>query len=410
MLHLDLFSGIGGFALAVDTVWPGAEHIFCDNNKFCQQVLRKHWPNAKIYTDIKGLTFTPTYDILEIKGGYHGTTEKREIRRGGEDVLPGNVNRRGGGILRNNPSSNVENPQEERGKIQRQFMLWGEESFLSGNEGGRSGAEYIREGDSKGNNSEENTLRDMPGNGDIQGRKEQNTVSSPRLRKTSGSDVALPNLSPQMAQRKYSEGIELNERPFILTAGVPCQPASCAGKRKGREDDRWLWPETFRIISETQPRFVILENVRGILTLESGMVFQSLLSEMESLNYEARVYIIPACAVNAPHRRDRVWIVAHSINGRLQKRRPISNESMDGSPKTREETGNFGPKVKKPDWTRNWLEVATELCRVDDGLPVELDGFKLTKAGHRVERLKALGNSIVPQVAIEIMKAIKEAE
>jgi DNA (cytosine-5)-methyltransferase 1 len=98
----------------------------------------------------------------------------------------------------------------------------------------------------------------------------------------------------------------------LLTAGTPCQPASCAGKQRGTEDDRWLWPECFRVIREIRPTWCILENVKGLTSLEQGVVFEALLTELESYGYETETFIIPACAVDAPHRRDRVWIVANS--------------------------------------------------------------------------------------------------
>ena len=111
---------------------------------------------------------------------------------------------------------------------------------------------------------------------------------------------------------KNFNGTEYTGRTFLLTAGVPCQPASVAGKRKGTEDDRWLWPEALRVLFESQAECAIFENPLGILTLEKGLVFENLLLEMESQGYEVQPYIIPACAIGSVHRRDRVWIVAHS--------------------------------------------------------------------------------------------------
>jgi DNA-cytosine methyltransferase len=95
---------------------------------------------------------------------------------------------------------------------------------------------------------------------------------------------------------------------FILTGGFPCQPFSCAGKRNGKEDDRFLWPEMLRVISEVRPRWIIGENVAGIINME----LDNCISDLEREGYEVQTFIIPACAVNAPHRRDRVWIVANS--------------------------------------------------------------------------------------------------
>src|SRR3990167_9267321 len=98
----------------------------------------------------------------------------------------------------------------------------------------------------------------------------------------------------------------------VISGGFPCQPFSVAGKRGGTADDRYLWPEMLRVISALRPTWVVAENVYGLLTLESGLVFESVLSDLESEGYGCQAFIIPACAVDAPHRRDRVWIVAHT--------------------------------------------------------------------------------------------------
>lgn len=291
MNHLDLFSGIGGFSLAARWVW-GKEHNiigFCEIDKFCQKVLKKHWPNVTIFPEIK-----------ELKG--------------------------------------------------YQF-----------------------------------------------------------------------------------EAVDL------ITGGVPCQPASVAGKRRGTKDDRWLWKQTFEVIRHIKPRFCILENVRGILSLEGGMVFENLLLELESYGYETATFIIPACAVNAPHRRDRVWIIANSkdigrkwrdsdkrkISGKNGKwdaitglqRQALNEKQTTGIEQCAENASNTTGtglegemrKIKQGNrgrfttqdrrqseyWNENWYEIAAEICRVDARIP------------NRVDRLKSLGNSIVPQVVMEIMYAIK---
>ena len=114
------------------------------------------------------------------------------------------------------------------------------------------------------------------------------------------------------------DSISRTESPYanrvidLLTAGPPCQPASQAGKQRGASDDRWLWPETFRVIREFHPQWCVLENVPGILALNGGMEFEHLLTTLEGEGYAVQSLIIPACAVNAKHRRDRVWIVAHA--------------------------------------------------------------------------------------------------
>lgn len=99
----------------------------------------------------------------------------------------------------------------------------------------------------------------------------------------------------------------------ILTGGFPCQPYSLAGKRKGKEDERHLWPEMLRAIKEIQPRWVVGENVFGLINWSKGLVFNEVQADLEAEGYEVFPYVLPAAAVNAPHRRDRVWFVAKRI-------------------------------------------------------------------------------------------------
>ena len=100
----------------------------------------------------------------------------------------------------------------------------------------------------------------------------------------------------------------------ILTGGFPCQPYSSAGKRLGKEDERHLWPHMLRVISEVKPTYVVGENVRGLTNWNGGMVFEEVCVDLESQGYEVQPILLPACAVGAPHRRDRIWFVAHSNN------------------------------------------------------------------------------------------------
>ena len=100
--------------------------------------------------------------------------------------------------------------------------------------------------------------------------------------------------------------------PDVITGGFPCQPFSVAGRQKGSRDNRYLWPEMFRIIKEFKPLWIIAENVRGIINIQDGVVFEGVHADLESQNYETQTFIIPAAGVGAPHRRDRVWVVANS--------------------------------------------------------------------------------------------------
>jgi len=298
MRHLDLFSGIGGFAFAASTVWGDEyENVgFCDNNKFCQKVLKKHWPQSKIYEDIKNLTHS-----------------KNETQRGCD----------------------------------------------------------------------------------------------------------------------------------LITGGFPCQPFSAAGRRKGTADNRHLWPEMFRVIQEFSPLWVVAENVRGLATWSNGMVLEQVCTDLESEGYEVQPIIIPAVGVNAPHRRDRIWFIAINTkhagfnepkNGKSSftgsdsdTSRENKNEQFTGSnvawyfapnpnigwggrhkrQSAEKRAATCGSNENDKNWGNSWVEVATELCGVDDGLSAEMDGLKLSKSAHRSERFKSLGNAIVPQIAVEIFKAIK---
>jgi DNA (cytosine-5)-methyltransferase 1 len=113
-------------------------------------------------------------------------------------------------------------------------------------------------------------------------------------------------------------GKQWRDDDIILTGGFPCQPYSSAGKRLGKEDERHLWPEMLRIISEIKPKFIVGENVFGLLNWNGGMVFAEVCSDLEHQGYEITPVVIPAAAVNAPHGRDRVWFVAYS-NGTGEK-------------------------------------------------------------------------------------------
>ena len=198
-----------------------------------------------------------------------------------------------------------------------------------------------------------------------------------------------------------------------------------------------------RVIREFEPTWVIAENVRGLLTLQQGVVFEQVCVDLEASGYEVQPLIIPAVAVNAPHRRDRVWFIGFKkdvANGEVKRgqcresresresaqlQEKLSGRIYSGEQNTsnakcsrfthrvsgqkqEERSGKCGNETKECyGWDANWIEVASELCRVDDGIPVELGGLKLSKAGHRNAQLKAYGNAIVPAVAIEIMQAIK---
>ena len=155
----------------------------------------------------------------------------------------------------------------------------------------------------------------------------------------------------------------------VITAGFPCQPFSVAGKRKGEMDERNMWPATIETIRIVRPRFCLLENVPGLLAHE---YFGTILRELSESGYDARWKVISAAEMGAPHKRDRLWIVANA-------------KVLDGT---------WGSQ-KKRNWTvgrgqkhRGYMQWATrpKPCRMDDGLDFGVD------------RLKAIGNGQVPAV------------
>jgi DNA (cytosine-5)-methyltransferase 1 len=228
---------------------------------------------------------------------------------------------------------------------------------------------------------------------------------------------------------KYANRID------ILTGGFPCQPYSLAGKRKGKEDERHLWPEMLRAIREIQPRWVVGENVFGLINWSDGLVFHEVQTDLEAAGYEVWPYVLPACAVNAPHRRDRVWFVAYANgrgNTRLQhqlgepktirqggednEKNSESNvayslrirQQGSGRPKRQGNSKTFGDwKINRTFNDGRW-PIEPAVCRRNDGLPKGVDG--ITFSAWAKESIKAYGNAIVPQVALQIFKAIEQYE
>ena len=193
----------------------------------------------------------------------------------------------------------------------------------------------------------------------------------------------------------------------ILTCSYPCQPFSVAGRKKGTQDDRDLWPQMFRIIKDFRPTWILGENVANFV----NMAFQRTKTDLESEGYQVLPFIVPACGVGAPHRRDRVWIVAHTEgNSGERKLRDIhqANESI-AQPKKQhqkktEQFRNAGKYAQRSSdeadaqsygRQRQWA-VEPDVARMAHGVP------------NRVDRLKSLGNAIVPQVAYEFLKNLKE--
>jgi len=256
--------------------------------------------------------------------------------------------------------------------------------------------------------------------------------------------VKVYNDVREITKEKFKEdGIEF---PDIITGGFPCQPFSVAGKQKGTSDDRHLWPEMFRIIQEFTPRWVIGENVKGLTNIQDGVVFETVCTDLESEGYEVQPFIIPAAGVGAPHRRERVWIVAvredvvntqHNGSSTSEIERSSATSSNDNE-KGQNETSEFEGTSR----SRNSKDVANAECIGQQGSresirPIDTEtnenrqtnrfdssseegkGWWHTepdvgRVAHgvrgRVHRLKGLGNSIVPQIVEEIGRAIIKAE
>lgn len=226
----------------------------------------------------------------------------------------------------------------------------------------------------------------------------------------------------------------------VVSGGFPCQPFSVAGKRRGNQDDRYLWPEMLRIIEQLRPTWVVGENVAGIVSL----ALDTVLSDLEGLGYAGRAFVIPACAVDAPHRRDRVAIVANReravavsnancvrlwpdshISDNDKKRNnqaqgkdrqtelckagrgsgSVSDTEGKGLQRHRKSAPQSTGKSEqrqfaaedRPSWYE-WWDTEPDVGRVADGIP------------NRVDRIKALGNAVVPQQFAPIFRAIAQVQ
>ena len=230
----------------------------------------------------------------------------------------------------------------------------------------------------------------------------------------------------------------------ILTGGFPCQPYSTAGKRKGKEDDRHLWPEMLRAIQEIKPTWIVGENVRGLVNWNGGMVFDEVQADLEAEGYEVQPFLLPACATGAEHRRDRIWFVSRLIsnsghNGLYsnKKSQKGSHGERSGFPLDESSSFQFGRITSNTyssrqsrsrrtegqvytaeggNWKKyrafydgRWPTVSPIFSR-NDGFSDRLDFTSISEKEWLEESLKGAGNAIVPQVAHQIFKAITNYE
>lgn len=215
----------------------------------------------------------------------------------------------------------------------------------------------------------------------------------------------------------------------VVSGGFPCQPFSLAGKRRGKDDDRYLWPEMLRVIQEIRPAWVVGENVAGIVNLSLDTV----LSDLENIGYTCQAIIIPACAVDAAHERKRCAIIAYSNSARREK--------LDASTVAKKQgklTGVFDSDVSnskselftrtEPCATQTGVSGLTDGLRRDaepglggvaDGVPAWMDRYWIdepdipritAKKEHRVDRLRALGNAVYWRQFYPIFRGIMEIE
>jgi DNA (cytosine-5)-methyltransferase 1 len=252
----------------------------------------------------------------------------------------------------------------------------------------------------------------------------------------------FPN-SESFTDVRQFDGSAWRGRVDIISGGFPCQPYSSAGKRLGKDDERHLWPEMLRIIREAAPAYVVGENVRGLTNWNGGVVFEEVCSDLEAEGYDVWTGILPAAGVGAPHRRDRVWFVAHAYGGadlrtpgrdagtsasegipeRHEVRIPDESSDVRDAADTERDglehrtqsgsiTGGKGAtreRIAGHAATACWTGFPTQspICGGNDGISRELDGITFSK--WRNESIKAYGNAIVPQVAYQIFQAIQNA-
>ena len=195
--------------------------------------------------------------------------------------------------------------------------------------------------------------------------------------------------------------------PYIITGGFPCPPFSNAGHRKGQADDRFIWPEMVRIISEAKPTWVVAENVLGIIS----MGIDDCLADLGCQNYETELFVLPACGLGAIHKRNRIFLIAHTKgNGE-----PTLSRFFGETPKGFMDPASSDTNINVKEMWGNlsgmgWVEQSVKKYRTENikDQPRILgmdDGFP-----NRLDQVKGLGNSIYIPILIMIFECIKQIE
>ena len=186
-----------------------------------------------------------------------------------------------------------------------------------------------------------------------------------------------------------ADGIEY---PDILSGGFPCQPFSVAGKQKGTGDDRHLWPEMFRIIKAFRPRIVIGENVKGIINIQDGLVFETVCTDLENEGYEVQAFNIPAAGVQAPHRRERIWVIATNVAN------PISDDERREITRSYEEARRIQEEHRENDSSSRFFSGTSAIRNSDNGHEVMANTNTGLRDGTE-EEIQSRGKTLNPSSA-----------
>jgi len=169
----------------------------------------------------------------------------------------------------------------------------------------------------------------------------------------------------------------------LITAGVPCQPVSVAGDMRGTDDERWLWDEAIRVISEASPSYALMENPTGLLHVHGGRAWAGILSDLHSIGYDLWWETVGSYSVGAPHTRNRVWLVAANTKRGQRGEEPHGGEAR-----------RVGRERQPVAWDERWQDALRRLRGVDDG------------SGYTSQRVDTIRNSITPQVAYHFLKTL----